>query len=156
MSRSLNASPGAHVPPPLVYAAALALGLWLSAWIPSRWFPDGVCRVAGCILALVALALVAPCFVCFIRERTTIHPDRPASRLITTGPYRISRNPMYLSLILLYAGVAIWRQSLWAWLLLVIPFIYTDRWAIGPEERSLEQLFGAEYERYRARVRRWI
>jgi protein-S-isoprenylcysteine O-methyltransferase Ste14 len=156
MPSSQDASPGVHVPPPLVYAAGLALGLWTSAWIPCRWLPAAVCRAAGWTLIAAALALVLPAFVGFFRARTTVRPDRPASSLVTGGPYRVTRNPMYVSLTLLYAGVATLYQAVWALPLLAVVVVYIDRRVIRPEERYLKHRFPAEYTPYCAKVRRWI
>ena len=156
MPSSEGSSPGVHVPPPLVFATGLGLGLWASAWIPSLWLPASVCRVAGWTLIAGALALVLPAFFGFFRARTTVRPDRPASSLVISGPYRFTRNPMYVSLTLLYAGVATLYQSVWAWLLLPLVVLYIDRRVIRAEERFLESRFGADYVRYCAQVRRWI
>jgi protein-S-isoprenylcysteine O-methyltransferase Ste14 len=95
-------------------------------------------------------------FFCFFRARTTVRPDRAASSLVTSGPYRFTRNPMYLSLTLLYAGVATFYQSVWAWLLLPAVLAYLDRRVIRREEIFLERRFGPDYARYCAKVRRWI
>ena len=156
MPSSEGSSPGVHVPPPLVFAAGLGLGLWASTRIPSPWLPAAVCRVAGWTLIAGALVLVLPAFFGFFRARTTVRPDRPASSLVISGPYRFTRNPMYVSLTLLYAGVATLYQSVWAWLLLPLVVLYIDRRVIRPEERFLESRFGADYVRYCAQVRRWI
>ncbi len=156
MPSSQGSSPGVHVPPPLVYAAGLALGLWMSAWIPSRWLPAAVCRAAGWTLIAGAFVLVVPSLFGFCRAGTTVRPDRPASSLVTSGPYRFTRNPMYVSLALLYAGVATLYQSVWAWSLLMVVVVYIDRRVIRLEEQYLEHRFGAGYARYCAKVRRWI
>ena len=156
MTSSKDSSPAVHVPPPLVYATGLALGLWMSAWIPSRWLPAAVCRAAGWTLIAGALVLVLPAFFGFFKARTTVRPDRPASSLVTSGPYRFTRNPMYVSLALLYAGVATLYQSVWAWSLLMVVVVYIDRRVIRPEEQYLEHRFGADYARYCAKVRRWM
>ncbi len=156
MPFSQDSSPGVHVPPPLVYAAALAIGLWMSAWIPCRWLPAAVCRAAGWTLIAGALALAMPALFGLFWAGTTVRPDRPASSLITSGPYRFTRNPMYVSLTLLYAGVATLYQCAWAVPLLAVVLVYIDRRVIRPEERFLERRFGADYARYCANVRRWI
>ena len=156
MPSSQDPSPGVHVPPPLVYATALALGLWMSAWIPCRWLPAAVCRVAGWTLISGALALVLPAFFGFFRAGTTVRPDRSASSLVTGGPYRLTRNPMYVSTTLLYAGVATLYQAVWALPLLVVVLVYIDRRVIRLEERFLERRFGSDYAQYCAKVRRWI
>ncbi len=97
-----------------------------------------------------------PSLILFWRKRTTIRPDRPATALATTGPYRLTRNPMYLSLALLYAGIAILWQSICALLLLPLVLFFIDRRVIVREELYLERQFGSAYRQYRARVRRWL
>jgi protein-S-isoprenylcysteine O-methyltransferase Ste14 len=156
MPSSERSSPGVHVPPPLVYAAGLALGLWMSTRMPSPWLPVTVCRASGRVLMAGSLVPALAAFFCFFRARTTVRPDRPASSLVTNGPYRFTRNPMYVSLTLLYAGVATFYQSIWAWLFLPIVVVYIDRRVIRFEEGFLERRFGADYTRYCSQVRRWI
>lgn len=156
MPSSQDSSPGVHVPPPLVYATGLALGLWASAWMPSRWLPDAVCRAVGRILMAGSLVPALSAFFCFFRARTTVRPDRAASSLVTSGPYCFTRNPMYVSLTLLYAGLATLYQSVWAWLFLPVVVAYIDRRVIRQEERFLAHRFGPDYAQYCAKVRRWI
>ena len=91
-----------------------------------------------------------------IRQAGTVRPDRAASSLVTSGPYRLTRNPMYVSLTLVYAGVATLYQSVWAWVFLPVVVTYIDRRVIRFEERFLERRFAEDYARYRAKVRRWI
>lgn len=149
-------SPGVRLPPPVVFAAGLALGLCVSAWIPTRWLDPVVSRTLGWLLTGAWFALTAWAFSTFRRAGTTVRPDRPATRLATFGPYSVTRNPMYVSLTLLYAGVAILWQSFWALLLLPVVLIFIDRRVIGREELYLERRFGADYTRYKAQVRRWL
>ena len=87
---------------------------------------------------------------------TTLHTDKPVSSLVQDGPFRYSRNPGYLPLTMLYAGIAILRNVLWAILLLPLVLYVIQREVIEREERYLERTFGEEYLRYKARVRRWI
>lgn len=108
------------------------------------WQLSGVCALAA--------------FFGFLRSRTTINPLKPerASVLVTDGIYRYTRNPMYLSLLLLLLGYAI---ELWCWPALLGPAAYVayiTRFQILPEERVLEGKFGADYLAYKRRVRRWI
>ena len=87
---------------------------------------------------------------------TTVRPDRAASTLVIAGPYKISRNPMYLGLALVYLGIAIAGQSVSALILLPVVLAIIQRRAIEPEEAFLEQRFGANYINYAAKVRRWL
>ena len=107
--------------------------------------------LAGGALALAGLAE-------FRRVRTTFNPLAPqrASALVTTGVYRITRNPMYLGMLLVLAGWAWWLGSAAAWLGLPLSVLALNRLQIQPEERAMRQRFGDEYQRYAARVRRWL
>jgi protein-S-isoprenylcysteine O-methyltransferase Ste14 len=87
---------------------------------------------------------------------TPIRTDRPVPRLVTDGPFRFTRNPEYLGLAMLYAGIALLRNSLWAILLLPVVVYVIQREVIGREERYLERTSGEEYLAYKARVRRWV
>jgi len=91
------------------------------------------------------------------REGRYAHPHRPAvERLVTDGPFRYTRNPGYLGLTMLYAGIAVLRNSLWAILLLPVVLYVIGREVIGREERYLERTFGEEYLAYKTRVGRWV
>ena len=155
---SRPAHAGVHFPPPLVYVAGFAAGLALHRWRPlsmtsasasARW----VVAAAG-VVAYVALFVGA--FAAFRRARTTLIPNRPAAALVTTGPYRFTRNPMYVSLVALYVGLAAFADSWWPVLLLPLVVVAIDRMVIAREERYLAAAFPAEYAAYRARVRRWL
>ena len=85
-----------------------------------------------------------------------VRTDRPVPRLTTEGPFRYTRNPGYLCLAMIYAGIAVLRNSLWAILLLPLMVLVIQREVIGREERYLERSFGEEYLDYKRRVRRWV
>jgi protein-S-isoprenylcysteine O-methyltransferase Ste14 len=87
---------------------------------------------------------------------TTIRIDKSVSSLIQNGPFRYSRNPGYLALTMIYAGIAIRRNALWAILLLPLVMYVTRREVIGREEQYLERTFGEDYLAYKARLRRWV
>ena len=87
---------------------------------------------------------------------TTVRPDRAPSALVIAGPYKFTRNPMYLGLAFVYLGIAIAGQSVLALILLPVVLAIIRRWAIKPEEAFLEQRFGANYISYKEKVRRWL
>jgi protein-S-isoprenylcysteine O-methyltransferase Ste14 len=78
------------------------------------------------------------------------------STLVTKGPYRISRNPMYTGLTAAYVGAALWVGTWWPLMIAPLPVLATHRWVVVPEEEYLERRFGDEYERYQSQVRRWL
>ena len=87
---------------------------------------------------------------------TTMHINKPVSRVVQDGPFRYSRNPGYLALTMIYAGIAVLRSALWAVVLLPLVRYVIEREMIEREERYLERSFGEEYRAYKARVRRWV
>jgi protein-S-isoprenylcysteine O-methyltransferase Ste14 len=146
------------VPPP-VLALLLALLMWLVSSLvaplemPFRWRV-----VAALALALVGLGFSAAGVTAFRRVRTTINPHKPtaASSLVSGGVYRITRNPMYLGLLLLLLAWAVFLSNPLPVLLVPVFVLYINRFQIKPEERALSSRFGSEYAAYKARVRRWL
>ena len=94
--------------------------------------------------------------ISFVRARTAVMPHLPASRLVTAGPYRFTRNPMYLGITLAYAGLALLIDTAWPLLLLPAVLALLMVVVVRREERYLERAFGDAYRAYRDRVRRWI
>src|ERR687893_1312891 len=149
-------NPGIRVPPPLIYLLGLLLGLLLDRRLHVPFLPRGVARVLGWPLVGGGMAL-ATWFIRTMRGAdTTLRTDKPVSRVVQDGPFRYSRNPGYLSLTMLYAGIAILRNALWAILLLPLVLYVIQRELIEREERNLERTFGEEYLAYKRRVRRWV
>lgn len=145
--------------PPLLVAIVVAAGMRgavalapaLSADWPGREFVAWAFVVAG---ALVVYAGVAS----FTRHQTTVNPFKPetASRLVDSGIYRRTRNPMYLGVTLALLGYAVFLSHPLALLTLALFPAYIRRFQIAPEERALDQLFGEEYLTYKKRVPRWL
>lgn len=143
-----------RVPPPLV---ALVLGA--IAWAIGGPALDIPGRTVVAILAAgLGLAIEIVAALAFVARRTTLLPWAPArtETLVTSGLFRFSRNPMYLGQALLLAAWVLYLGTWIAWLALPAYVLYMNRFQIGPEERILAAKFGADYESYRARVRRWI
>src|ERR671910_989641 len=148
--------PGIKVPPPLIYLVPLLLGLLLDRRRHLAFLPRGATRVLGWSLVGCGVALNG-WFLRTIQEADVpIRTDKPVPRLTTEGPFRYTRNPSYLALAMVYAGIAVLRNSLWAMLLLPFVVIVIQREVIGRVERYLERTFGEEYLTYKARVRRWV
>ena len=147
---------GVVAPPPLIYLVGILLGWGLQALRPAPFLPPALARGIGIPLVAAALVLFVLSIREFRRARTSVRPDRPTTVIIRTGPYRFSRNPLYLALSLLHLGIAAWANS--AWLLVTLAFALSVMSAgvIAREERYLERKFGEEYRRYRAVVRRWL
>ena len=151
--------PDVRVPPPLIYVIGFGIG-----WLVDRRWPLGIfgpehgrMRIA---IAMVFIAcwfvLMMTAFTTFRRARTAIIPLFPASSVVTTGPYRVTRNPMYVSFIALYIGAALLVNSWWPLVLLPAVVLTIDRAVIAREERYLRSAFPVEYAAYCDRVRRWL
>jgi protein-S-isoprenylcysteine O-methyltransferase Ste14 len=149
-------NPGIRLPPPLIYLLALLLGLLLNRRLHVPFLPSGMARVLGWPLVGGGMVLAAWFARTMNAADTTLRTDKPVSNLVQDGPFRYSRNPGYLSLAMLYAGIAILRNALWAVLLLPLVLYVIQREVIEREERYLERTFGEEYLAYKRRVRRWV
>ncbi len=148
--------PGVIVKPPLIYAGTLLVSLGLNAVWPARVIPDALRYPTGLLLGALGVAVAAAAFRAFRLAGTNVDVHKPATAIATTGPYRFSRNPMYLSLTLIYVGIGIAAGSLWT-LALSIPLLAVMRYGvIAREERYLEQKFKDTYVRYKVSVRRWL
>ncbi len=149
----------ARIPAPLLFAAVFAAGAALQHGLALPLPGAGALAtldLMGTMLANASLLLTLPCMLLFARERTTLLPGSVPSRLVVRGPYRYSRNPLYLALVLAYAGFAGMYQLPWALVLLPLPVAWLQRLTIPFEEARMHALFGEDYARYRRRVRRWV
>jgi protein-S-isoprenylcysteine O-methyltransferase Ste14 len=149
-------NPGIRIPPPLIYLLPLILGLLLDRRAHVPFLPRPAARGLGFSL-LGGGALLSRWFFKTMRDADApVRTDRPVPRLTTEGPFQYTRNPGYLCLAMIYAGIALLRNSLWATVLLPVVLYVIQREVIGREERYLERTFGEEYLAYKARVRRWV
>lgn len=145
--------------PPLVVVAVSAFAIWLLRdWGPGL-LPDRAWRATvAVLLAVTGLGVALAGVRHFRRARTTVNPLRPeeATQMVTSGIYRFSRNPMYLGLLLVLAGCAVWCDSAASLLVLPLYVAYLTRFQIIPEERALAARFPQGYAEYRREVRRWL
>jgi protein-S-isoprenylcysteine O-methyltransferase Ste14 len=156
MSDISSDAPTVKIIPPLVYLAGLVIGFLANIWMPIKIIPSLVAWVVGGILVLCGAVLTGSAVLKFKHVGTTVLPDRAASTLVIIGPYKITRNPMYLGLACVYFGIAVAGQCVWALILLPVVLTIIQRRAIEPEEEFLERRFGADYVGYKEKVRRWI
>jgi protein-S-isoprenylcysteine O-methyltransferase Ste14 len=147
---------GVRAPPPLIYLAGLALGFLLEALLPGSSVPDALRWILGGALLSAGLALLASFNILFQRKGTAIEPWKPTTAIVTTGPYRFTRNPAYVGMALVYIGIALLAGALWVLLPLPLVLLIIDRGVIAREERYLERKFGQEYLDYKRSVRRWV
>ncbi len=147
---------GVRFPPPFIYVAAVVGGYLLNRlwrlpvggamiWQIVEWLSFGLC-----------LALTFGSIGLFWGRRTSIIPNRPSNALVVAGPYHFTRNPMYVGLALLTVALGILLNTWWPVILLVPALMIVQGLVIRPEEAYLRRRFGAEYEAYSHRVRRWI
>ncbi len=151
-----SSGPGIRIPPPVIYVAALAIGFVLNYLWPLSPLSGSSRYVIGSVVPLVGGLIMPLVLRRFRRAGTTFDVRKPASALITEGPYRFSRNPSYVSLTLLYLGIGILLNNGWILILLAPVFLVMDLWVVRREERHLEAKFGEEFLRYKAAVRRWL
>ena len=154
MSAPADHGPGVRLPPPVI--AALVMG---AAWLLDRvWTVQvGPPAVAlGGMVIFLAIGLAGWAVLALVKAGNDPRPDRPDTALVATGPYRRSRNPIYLALLLGATGLALIWGTLWAWLGVAVLHGVLDRLVIAKEEAYLATRFGAAYEDYMGRVRRWM
>jgi protein-S-isoprenylcysteine O-methyltransferase Ste14 len=147
---------GVVAPPPLVYLLPLLVGLLLNRKVRAPFVPSGATRLVGLPLVTGGFSLGVWFYRTLHGAGTPVDPREPVSVLVTDGPYRYSRNPGYLSMAMVYAGVASLANSLPSILLLPVVLRVIQSGVIEREERYLERSFGEEYLAYKARVGRWI
>jgi protein-S-isoprenylcysteine O-methyltransferase Ste14 len=146
------------IPPPVI-AALVAIAMWRISLITPLLEMFAPYRVpVAIVIVLAGIAFDVTGIVSFHQSRTTINPMKPesASFLVSSGIYRVTRNPMYVGLLLVLIGWAVFLSSPWALLGPLAFFLYIDRFQIAPEERVLLSLFGTDYSDYKAKVRRWL
>ena len=151
--------PGVKFPPPLLFVAGFVVAWLLDLLVPLRLAPGAARRevgITGAILLVLGLGVVLWGLVTFLRARTAIIPHYPASRIVSHGPYRFTRNPMYLGMTLAYLGLSLILNRAWPPLLLPVVLWSLLALVIRREERYLGHAFGEEYLAYKRRVRRWI
>ncbi len=159
MPAAVRTPPLMRIPPPLLFLATFLVGLGLQRLAPIIIHGGRITqasRVTGMVLLACAVLIALTCAGMFLVNRTTIIPHGAASKLVTAGPYRLTRNPMYLSLTLGYLGVAAMLIQVWPLVLLPLPVMFVNAVVIPFEEARLRELFGTQFGDYCRRVRRWI
>lgn len=154
-----KASPGVRFPPLLIYVIGYGIG-----WLADRVWPLPILtggrtfamQVIGWLLIVSSTIFVTAALIIFRRHKTGIYPTQPASTIVRSGPYRYTRNPMYLGMTAVYIGISLLTNMLWP--LLVLPFLVVilQSTVIRREEGYLREAFGEAYESYCREVRRWI
>ena len=156
MNSEMHSVPRIKVPPPVIYMSALLIGVGLNRLWPSSLLPSFWAYTAGTVLIITSILIMPPVLLRFRRAGTPFDVRKAASALITDGPYRVSRNPTYVSLTILYVGLGVIFNNGWVLLLIVPVSLIMDLWVIRREERHLKEKFGKKYLQYKSAVRRWL
>jgi protein-S-isoprenylcysteine O-methyltransferase Ste14 len=153
------AGPRVVVPPPFLFVAGWGVAWTLTGIRPFELDgagPSGLQQGLGLAMLAGGLGLMAWALATFVRAQTPVLPVRPARVVVTAGPFRFTRNPMYLGLTIAYVGLALILNQAWPLVLLPVVLAALTAFVIDREEGHLAEAFGAEYDAYRARVRRWM
>jgi len=159
MSTNTRDNAGVVVPPPLIYAVGLAVGFLLHRLLPLKAFsrtPRALTLTLGSTCISLGLTIITLGFRQMQNANTNINPTQPATTIVTEGPFRFTRNPLYLGLTFFYTGMSLLVNSLWMLLLLPFVLLVMTVGVIEREERYLERKFGEQYLTYKRRVRRWL
>jgi protein-S-isoprenylcysteine O-methyltransferase Ste14 len=147
---------GVIAPAPILYGIAFAVGFAAEQIVPTQLLPFPASAWLGLTLIAVAIAIVVSAFKALSQAHTAFDARKSTTKIVTTGAFRFSRNPTYLSLTLLLIGIAFAISSLWV-LVSVIPAVMATQWGvILREERYLKEKFGEGYSSYASKVRRWL
>lgn len=156
--KSKNDNPGIYIPPPLFYIAIFIVAIFIQRLLPlnKSFFYSAASKVIGGALILVGLFFAFPALRQFFKTKNSLVTVNPANSLQTSGIYSISRNPMYVSLLLFYSGLSFIIGNWWNLILLPVVFLIVQEYIIKREEKYLCRRFGQEYFDYKAKVRRWL
>lgn len=151
-------NPHVYIPPPLIYLAIFLVAVLIQKIMPldKEFFYTTTSRIVGSVIIAAGLFFIFPALRQFFKTKNTLVTIKPANSLQTTGIYSLSRNPMYISFLLLYPGLSFIIGNWWNFILLPILFLVVQEYIIKREEQYLERRFEQEYLNYKSRVRRWL
>ncbi|HVF41044.1 MAG TPA: isoprenylcysteine carboxylmethyltransferase family protein [Gemmatimonadaceae bacterium] len=147
---------GVVAPPPVIFGSIFIIALFIERSRPFALLPPGMGTLFGVLLMIAGGALAAWGVSTFSRAKTAILPTGSTTTIISGGPYRFTRNPMYVGMVFAYVGGAFASNSYWPLVFLPMALIIVQRGVIYREEAYLERKFGTEYLSYKTRVRRWL
>ena len=142
--------------PPLLLLLAIVIGFFARWILPPSILPDALARAIGPVLTAASFGLFAWAVYTLRSGGASIPTNKPTDVIVAQGPYRFSRNPIYLGMVLLQLGLGVWANSLWFFVLAILSALLLTWGVIWREESYLERKFGDDYLAYRARVRRWL
>jgi protein-S-isoprenylcysteine O-methyltransferase Ste14 len=144
------------LPPPVIDLIFLGLAVFLNIYFPYKIIYPPYSFISGIIILIASGVLILLSIILFYKNRTAIFPGFSPSKIITKGPFRISRNPIYLGMVVMFVGLSFLFGSLAVFIVPILNFIILNFYVIPIEERICEEDLGAEYLRYKENVRRWI
>lgn len=144
------------IKPPHIAFSALFLALLLDYWFPGYRFISGSYRFIGVLILILGLSITFTSFYLFKKNNTPIMPGQKPTFVVMNGPYKFTRNPMYLGVATALTGVAVYIGNLLAFASPIIFLMATNFFYIPREEKLMKQLFGKKYLAYKKKVRRWL
>lgn len=144
------------IKPPHIAFSGLFLALLLDYWFPQFRFISGWYKYVGVLIFIFGLSMTFTSFYLFKKHKTPILPGQTPTFIVMHGPYRFTRNPMYLGVTLALIGVALYLGNLLAFISPIIFFSATNFYYVPREEKIMEKLFGKKYIDYKKKVRRWV
>jgi len=147
---------GVRFPPPLIYVGGFVIGYLLDRAVPLTLTSWPLGEPIGWALVAVGVALMGSAVMTFRRAGTSLNPAKPTTRVVVHGPYRFTRNPMYVGWVIVYLGCVLLTNTVWPLVSLPVVLVLISRAVIAKEERYLAAKFGDAYRAYKARVRRWL
>ncbi len=151
-------SPGVYIPPPLIYALIFLAAVFIQKKISldDSFFHLQIAKIAGALFLIASLFFMVRSLRQFFISKNTLIPIKPASSLQTNGIYKITRNPMYVSLALVYLGISCFVGNWWNIILFPLLLLIVQEYIIKREEKYLLRRFGKDYVVYKTKVRRWL
>jgi len=156
MTAKTEDASGVRFPPPLIYVGGFVIGYLLDRAVPLTLTSWPLGEPIGWALVAVGVALMGSAVMTFRRAGTSLNPAKPTTRVVVHGPYRFTRNPMYVGWVIVYLGCVLLTNTVWPLVSLPVVLVLISRAVIAKEERYLEAKFGDAYRAYKARVRRWL
>ena len=155
-TKGTTKAPNIHYPPAIYPALAIGLGYFLQRFVPLPKPTHDSFNLTGLVFFAAGILLIGWSLRCLQKFKTTALPHRAASHLISSGPYRFSRNPIYLAFLLLVMASALTTGNLWILISVPVVMLLLSIYVIHPEEVHLRLSFGEEFEAYSYKVRRWL
>ncbi len=142
--------------PPLLLAASIVLAYGARWAFPLSFFPPRLSATAGPIIVAVSFVFFFASVYAMRQGGGSVPTSKPTDAIVVRGPYRYSRNPIYLNMLFLQLGPGIWSNSAWFFVTALASFVLLTWGVISREERYLERKFGSDYLDYKSRTRRWL